>query len=181
MYPAMKEHLPDGEAAVEHDIAEHKELERTMKELEAVEATDPRFDTLIGELETTLADHVNDEESDQFPKLRASIPRAELVQLGQKVQAAKKLAPTRPHPAAPNAELFHKLVGPASAWSTACATSSRGARRRSPADARQCGGPAGGRTAPASVMPGRAPCRGGARPTTLLNTAVAGGGIVARR
>ena len=31
---------------------------------------------------------------------------------GQKVQAAKKLAPTRPHPAAPNAELFHKVAGP---------------------------------------------------------------------
>jgi hypothetical protein len=29
-----------------------------------------------------------------------------------KVETAKKLAPTRPHPSAPNAELFHKLVGP---------------------------------------------------------------------
>jgi hemerythrin superfamily protein/carbon monoxide dehydrogenase subunit G len=112
VYPAMKQHLPDGEAAVEHDIAEHKELEQTMKELEAVDTSDPRFDTLITQLETILTDHVSDEENEQFPKLRASIPREELVQLGQKVQAAKKLAPTRPHPAAPNAQLFHKLVGP---------------------------------------------------------------------
>jgi hemerythrin superfamily protein/ribosome-associated toxin RatA of RatAB toxin-antitoxin module len=112
VYPAMKKHLPDGEAAVEHDIAEHKELEQTMKELEAVEASDLRFDALIGQLETTLADHVSDEESDQFPRLRAAIPRDELVQLAHKVQTAKKLAPTRPHPGAPNAELFHKLVGP---------------------------------------------------------------------
>jgi hemerythrin superfamily protein/carbon monoxide dehydrogenase subunit G len=112
VYPAMKKHLPDGEAAVEHDVAEHKELERTMKELEAVEPSDPRFDSLLGELEATLADHVADEEADQFPKLRASIPRDELVQLGDKVQTAKKLAPTRPHPAAPNAELFHKVAGP---------------------------------------------------------------------
>ena len=112
VYPAMKEHLPDGEAAVEHDIAEHKELEQTMKELEAVEPSDPRFTSLLTQLETILADHVADEETEQFPKLRASIPEAELVQLGQKVQTAKKLAPTRPHPAAPNAELFHKVVGP---------------------------------------------------------------------
>ncbi len=82
VYPAMKQHLPDGEASVEHDIAEHKELEQTMKELEAVEPSDPRFDSLLAELETTLADHVADEESDQFPKLRASIPQEELVQLG---------------------------------------------------------------------------------------------------
>jgi hypothetical protein len=28
------------------------------------------------------------------------------------VDRAKRLAPTRPHPDAPNAELFHKLAGP---------------------------------------------------------------------
>src|ERR671932_2091869 len=74
VYPAMKKHLPDGDAAVEHDIEEHKELERTMKELEAVEPSDPRFDSLMAQLETTLADHVADEETEQFPRLRASIP-----------------------------------------------------------------------------------------------------------
>src|SRR3954470_19575432 len=36
VYRAKKKHLPDSEAAVEHDVAEHKELERTMKELKAV-------------------------------------------------------------------------------------------------------------------------------------------------
>src|SRR4051795_5574961 len=59
VYPAMKEHLADGEAAVEHDIAEHKQLEQTMKELEAVEPSDLRFDALLGQLETILADHVS--------------------------------------------------------------------------------------------------------------------------
>jgi ribosome-associated toxin RatA of RatAB toxin-antitoxin module/hemerythrin superfamily protein len=112
VYPAMKEHLADGEAAVEHDVAEHKELEEEMKKLEDVDPSDPRFDSLLQQLEATLADHVADEETEQFPKLRASIPREQLVELGQKVQTAKKLAPTRPHPAAPNAELFHKVVGP---------------------------------------------------------------------
>ena len=32
--------------------------------------------------------------------------------MATKVDAAKKVAPTRPHPAAPNNQLFHKLVGP---------------------------------------------------------------------
>ena len=40
------------------------------------------------------------------------MPRDELVELAGKVETAKRLAPTRPHPAAPNAELFHKMVGP---------------------------------------------------------------------
>jgi hemerythrin superfamily protein len=112
VYPAMRKYLPDGEEAVKHDTAEHKELERTMKRLEAVETDSPEFLDLMGELEAVLRDHVNDEESEQFPQLRARIPRDDLVEMAGKVEAAKAVAPTRPHPLAPNNQVFHKLVGP---------------------------------------------------------------------
>jgi hemerythrin superfamily protein len=112
VYPAMRKYLPDGEKAVEHDIEEHKDLERTMKDLESVDVSSPEFETSLRQLETLLADHVQDEESEQFPELRRRVPHEELVELAGKVETAKKLAPTRPHPGAPNNELFHKLVGP---------------------------------------------------------------------
>jgi hemerythrin superfamily protein len=112
VYPAMKKHLPDGDEAVDHDVEEHKELEQTMKKLESVEAQSPEFAQLLGELEDILRDHVSDEETEQFPQLRAQVPREELIEMGKKVENAKKLAPTRPHPLAPNNEVFHKLVGP---------------------------------------------------------------------
>ncbi|HYN30924.1 MAG TPA: hemerythrin domain-containing protein [Dermatophilaceae bacterium] len=112
VYPAMTKHLADGESAVSHDVEEHQELETQMKELEALDAGDPRFLTVLAQLEATLADHIHDEEDKHFPKLRASLPREELVSLAHQVEGAKKLAPTRPHPGAPNSELFHKLVGP---------------------------------------------------------------------
>jgi hemerythrin superfamily protein len=112
VYPVMRKYLPDGEKAVEHDVKEHKELERTMKELESVDVSSPEFETALRQLETLLADHVQDEESEQFPELRRRVPHEELVELAGKVETAKKLAPTRPHPGAPNNELFHKLVGP---------------------------------------------------------------------
>src|ERR671932_1536851 len=41
VYPAMRKHLPDGEKAVEHDIEEHKQLERAMKKLEGADVSDP--------------------------------------------------------------------------------------------------------------------------------------------
>ncbi len=112
VYPAMREHLPDGDDAVEHDIEEHKELEQTMKELEGLDATDPQFDEQLRCFEEQLRHHIEDEESEQFPQLRARIPRGQLVEIAQKVETAKKLAPTRPHPSAPNNPAFHKLVGP---------------------------------------------------------------------
>jgi hemerythrin superfamily protein len=112
VYPAMKKYLADGDEAVDHDVEEHKELEQTMKKLEAVEAQSSEFTELLGQLETILRDHVSDEENEQFPELRAQVPRDELIEIGEKVENAKKLAPTRPHPLAPNNEVFHKLVGP---------------------------------------------------------------------
>ncbi|HST73004.1 hemerythrin domain-containing protein [Kocuria sp.] len=112
VYPAVKKHVPNGAEEVEHDKQEHDEIVQVMKRLEDVDASDPTFMGLVGELQAQLRHHIDDEESDQFPKLRAAVPADELVDMGQKVQAAKKLAPTRPHPHAPHSELFHKTVGP---------------------------------------------------------------------
>ncbi len=83
-----------------------------MKQLEGVRASDPKFDTLVRDLTDKLRDHAHDEENEHFPQLRMRAPRDELIKMREKVDTAKKVAPTRPHPAAPNNQLFHKLVGP---------------------------------------------------------------------
>lgn len=112
VYPAIEDHVPNGKEEVEHDKKEHHEIVKLMKRLEKVEPSDQTFMELVQELESQLTHHAGDEEADQFPKLRLHIPREKLVDLGQKVEKAKKLAPTRPHPSAPHSELFHKTVGP---------------------------------------------------------------------
>src|SRR3712207_2365739 len=43
VYPAMRDHLPDGEREVQHDVEEHQQLVEVMKELEGIDAADPRF------------------------------------------------------------------------------------------------------------------------------------------
>jgi hypothetical protein len=112
VYPAIEKYLPNGKEEAEHDREEHAELEEIMKQIEAADADDPQFLALVRTMHENLDHHIEEEERDQFPQLRASIPREELVEMGRKVERAKKVAPTRPHPNAPNAELFHKMVGP---------------------------------------------------------------------
>jgi hemerythrin superfamily protein len=112
VYPAMVEYLENGEEEVEHDKQEHKELEHLLKELEGLEPEVDGFTQCVSRIQEVLADHVSDEEDEQFPKMRAAIPAEKLVELREKVELAEKVAPTRPHPGAPNSELFHKLVGP---------------------------------------------------------------------
>ena len=66
----------------------------------------------MSELREKLHHHATDEENEQFPQLRARVPHDKLVKMREQVQTAKKIAPTRPHPSAPNSEVFHKMVGP---------------------------------------------------------------------
>lgn len=112
VYPAVEEHVPNGADEVEHDKREHDEIVDLLKQLEGVDASEPRFMELVRELEGQLRHHASDEETDQFPVLRTHIPREQLVALAAKVENAKKVAPTRPHPHAPHSELFHKTIGP---------------------------------------------------------------------
>jgi hemerythrin superfamily protein len=111
VYPAMEDHVPTGSEEVEHDKKEHDDIVKLMKRIEGVDPSDTAFMELVRELESQLTHHAGDEENEQFPKLRSHIPREKLVDLGEKVQSAKKLAPTRPHPSAPHSELFHKTIG----------------------------------------------------------------------
>ena len=112
VYPVYERNVPDGKDEVEHDKEEHQEIEETLKKLENVDAKDAEFMTLVGELKELLDHHADDEESDQFPKLREHLRIDELLDLGRKVEAAKAVAPTRPHPGSPHSELFHMTLGP---------------------------------------------------------------------
>jgi len=111
VYPAIEEHLPNGAEEVEHDKREHAELQQVMTKMEDLDASTPAFMERVRELDGLLRHHARDEEAKQFPELRARVPADKLVEMGNQVENAKKMAPTRPHPNAPQAELFHKTIG----------------------------------------------------------------------
>ncbi|MEV0977548.1 hemerythrin domain-containing protein [Streptomyces sp. NPDC049915] len=112
LYPAVREHVPGGDAIADKELEDHAEAEQIMKDLEGCDATDPEFDRLIGRLMTEIRSHVADEEGNLFPKLRAACPPQALDQLGDKVRQAKKMAPTRPHPMAPDKPPANKMLAP---------------------------------------------------------------------
>ncbi|MCW2679704.1 MAG: hemerythrin cation binding protein [Frankiales bacterium] len=112
VYPAIRHHVPNGDQVVDEDTDEHKGLEVLMKELEGADASAPEFLDAVRRTRALFEQHIADEEGTQFAQLRAHVPAEKLVELKGLVEVAKKLAPTRPHPLSPNAELFHKTVGP---------------------------------------------------------------------
>ena len=112
LYPAARKVLPGGDQLADREIEEHAAAERVMKDLEKVDPDDARFDDLLTQLITDVRGHVGEEETDLFPRLQAACSEQELAELGAKVQQAKKLAPTRPHPSAPDKPPLNKVLGP---------------------------------------------------------------------
>ena len=112
LYPAVREHVANGDSLADKELQDHAKAEQLMKDLESCEADDPRFDTLMTELMTEIRSHVADEEQNLFPRLEAACPPDALMDLGDKVRRAKKMAPTRPHPSAPDTPPANTLRAP---------------------------------------------------------------------
>ncbi|MBT3149611.1 hemerythrin domain-containing protein [Streptomyces sp. CHD11] len=112
LYPAVREHLPNGDVLADRELEDHATAERTMKDLESCDAGDAEFDRLIGSLMSEIRGHIADEEQNLFPRLRAACSPEQLDELGDKVRQAKKTAPTRPHPSAPDKPPANKLLAP---------------------------------------------------------------------
>lgn len=110
VYPAVKKKVSETEA--EQAKHEHAEAEETMKRLERLDPADPRFEGELMTLMQEIRTHVTEEEQVIFPHMRNIFTPAELVELGQRVERIKRIAPTRPHPAAPDAPPGDKILGP---------------------------------------------------------------------
>ncbi|MER6302605.1 hemerythrin domain-containing protein [Kitasatospora sp. NPDC001539] len=112
LYPAVREHVPGGGPLADKEISDHATVERLLKELEGMEATDSRFDPLVDKVVSEVREHIADEEQNLFPALAKACSPEALDDLGDKIRAAKKLAPTRPHPSAPDTPPANKLLAP---------------------------------------------------------------------
>jgi iron-sulfur cluster repair protein YtfE (RIC family) len=88
VYPAMRaaglEDIVD-EAEKEHDTVKH-----LIARLETMDATTGEVDDVLAELKADVQHHVEEEESEGFPKFRAAVSAAELDALGDQVEAAKE-------------------------------------------------------------------------------------------
>lgn len=110
VYPEVQKKLDKDEA--EHSKEEHAEAEETMKALERMDAGDPGFDDAVADLIAEIRHHVEHEEGRMFAELRASFTRQELLDMAEKVEAVKKIAPTRAHPMTPNDAGVRAVAGP---------------------------------------------------------------------
>src|SRR6266542_2930787 len=110
-YPAVREAVETAEDVVLESLEEHHIVKWTLSELEKMDPEDERFDAKVTVLIESVRHHVKEEEQDLFPKVRKAVARTELRELGEEMARLKEVAPTRPHPKAPDEPPGNILAG----------------------------------------------------------------------
>jgi len=111
LYPRARKLLGD-DSLVDHAIEEHGQLKQVLDRLDGKGPDDDGFMSGFTEAERLVQEHVSEEETQLLPRLRAAVSADELQKLGKAILAAKKAAPTHPHPHAPAKPPFNMVLGP---------------------------------------------------------------------
>jgi hemerythrin superfamily protein len=96
MYPEIRELLPDLDADVLESYEEHHVADVLCAELAAMKPDHDHFDAKTTVLIENVEHHIEEEESEWFPKVRAGLGRNQLQDLGARMLDLKKKAPRRP-------------------------------------------------------------------------------------
>lgn len=112
-YPVARATVPGTEDIALESLEEHHIVKWVLSELEHLDPTDERFDPKVRVLIENVRHHVEEEESDFFPKVRDELGRSALGDLGDTMAKFKDVAPTHPHPTAPDTPPGNLAVGAA--------------------------------------------------------------------
>lgn len=83
-------------------LEEHHAAKVTLAEIDATPASEDRFASKMRVLFKTVRTHIEEEERELLPALERALDTAARQELGASLDKARGVAPTRPHPAAPD-------------------------------------------------------------------------------
>lgn len=112
VYPAVRRAAGDGDEQASHAIDEHQEIKRALVDVDKADDDDPALDARVLELQRSVEHHVEEEEREVLPLLRAGTDADRLESMGQLFEQMKPLLPTRPHPLVPGTATAQLLAGP---------------------------------------------------------------------
>ena len=101
-----------GASVVDARLKEESDATHTLADLEKMDISSPEFNQALAVFEQAVAAHAEREETEEFPTLQTGRDAQERFDLGAKLVAAEKRAPTHPHPMAAGSPNAVKAVGP---------------------------------------------------------------------
>ncbi|HEX3707853.1 MAG TPA: hemerythrin domain-containing protein [Mycobacteriales bacterium] len=96
MYPDVRALLPELEDDILESLEEHHVADVLCMELSMMSPDHDHFDAKVSVLIENVEHHIEEEESDWFPKVREKLGRNELVDIGARLEKLRAKAPRRP-------------------------------------------------------------------------------------
>lgn len=113
LWPVVRQRVEHGDELAARALEQEESGKELIHDLDHITAGDAEFMTLVQRLQSAVRDHISFEEGQVWPKLRLALSDAELDEMGEKMEAARRTAPTRPHPKTPPDPKVLGTLGPA--------------------------------------------------------------------
>jgi hemerythrin-like domain-containing protein len=114
-WPLVRELLDDGDELADEAIEQEQTGKQLLQMLEDGEPGEPEYQEALQQFVQLGRDHIAFEQDVVWPRLREVASAEQLATLGEKLETAKKMAPTRPHPDTPPNPAVLKTMGMATA------------------------------------------------------------------
>jgi hemerythrin superfamily protein len=98
LYPVLRDIVGESESLVRQNVNEHAEMKRLLARVDGQPASNSSAFKTFMNVKRIVEDHVEHEESRDFAQLRDDLSEEKLMEIGRLLDAARKLAPTHPHP-----------------------------------------------------------------------------------
>jgi len=105
--------MEDADEHVLEALEEHHVAKWLLDEIDKLDEDAERFEAKVTVLRESILHHVKEEEGPLFRFARRLFSRDELVTLGKMMAKAKRMAPTKPHPRAPDQPPGNLVAGAA--------------------------------------------------------------------
>lgn len=110
LYPMTRRTVQDrGDHLADHSLEEHQEVKELLHSLQGCDEQQMNRD--FPRLIESVRHHVREEEEELIPAMRANLTQDQMATMAKTFRAAKSVAPTRPHPSAPNKPPMNFLAG----------------------------------------------------------------------
>jgi hemerythrin-like domain-containing protein len=110
-WPAVRDALDDGDELADYAIEQEQEGKKLLQRLEDGTPGEPDYQQALQEFVKAGREHIMYEQDVVWPQFQAAVSQRDLEKLGEKLEQAKKIAPTRPHPDTPPNETVLKTMG----------------------------------------------------------------------
>ncbi len=110
-WPAVRDALENGDALADQAIEQEQAGKELLQRLEDGKPGEPDYHEALQQFVKAGREHIAYEQDVVWPQVKATITREEPEKIGEKLQTAKKIAPTRPHPDTPPNPTVLKTVG----------------------------------------------------------------------